>query len=46
MLGLGDGWVAAAFIANIAAVLVCVVYGAVNWNRSDEEGDEGEDGQA
>ena len=46
MLGLGDGWVAAAFIANIVAVLVCIVYGAVNWNRSDEEEEEKEDGQS
>lgn len=37
MLGMGDAWVAAAFIANIVAALVCVVYGAWNWNRSDEE---------
>ncbi len=37
MLGLGDGWVAAAFIANILIVLICVVYGVLNWNRSDEE---------
>ena len=42
MLGLGDFWVSAAFWANIGAVLACVIYGAVNWNRSDEEM-EGED---
>lgn len=36
MLGLGDFWVAFAFIANVAVVLVCVVYGIVNWNRGGE----------
>ena len=39
-LGLGDAWVALAFWANIIAVLTCVVYGILCWNRSDE--DEGE----
>jgi len=37
MLGLGDFWVAAAFIGNIVAALVCVVYGAMHWNDSDGE---------
>ena len=36
MLGLGDFWVAAAFWANIGAVLLCVIYGLVTWNQSDE----------
>ena len=36
MLGLGDFWVLFAYIANISVVLVCVVYGIVNWNRGGE----------
>ncbi len=42
MLGLGDGWVAAAYMANIAAAVVCVVYGAINWNKSDEDDNGGD----
>ena len=37
MIGLGDFWVAAAYWANIGAVVLCVVYGICTWNRSDEE---------
>ena len=40
-LGLGDAWVAAAFWANLIAVLTCVIYGIVCWNRSDEDGGDG-----
>ena len=36
MLGLGDFWVFLAFVANVAVVLICVVYGIVNWNRGGE----------
>lgn len=37
MLGLGDGWVAAAYWGTIAIAVVCIVYGVLTWNRSDEE---------
>ena len=40
-LGLGDVWVAAAFWANLIAVLVCVIYGIICWNKSDEDGGNG-----
>lgn len=36
MLGFADGWVAAAYILCILSTLLCVVYGALNWNRGDE----------
>lgn len=36
MLGLGDCWVLLAFSANIIVVLICVVYGIINWNRGGE----------
>ena len=32
MLGLGDGCVLAAVIGTVAITLVCVVFGAINWN--------------
>jgi hypothetical protein len=35
-LGMSDWLVATAFIANIAAVAFCVVYGIINYNRSDD----------
>lgn len=34
MLGLCDVWVAAAVWATLLSTLACVIYGAVNWNRS------------
>lgn len=36
MLGFGDFWVFLAFAANITVVLICVIYGIVNWNRGGE----------
>ena len=36
MLGFGDVWVLFAYAANIIVVLICVVYGIVNWNRGGE----------
>lgn len=38
MLGLGDFWVGLVFVLMAASVVLCVVYGAKNWN-SDEEDD-------
>ena len=38
MLGLGDVFVLAAMVGTIAVTLVCVIFGAVNWN-SGTEGD-------
>jgi hypothetical protein len=42
MLGLEDPWVAAAYILCILSSIVCVVYGAVNWNKGDEQLDDEE----
>ncbi len=36
MLGLGDFWVLLAYAANIIVVVVCVIYGIINWNRGGE----------
>jgi hypothetical protein len=36
MLGLEDGWVFLAYVLCILTGLLCVVYGAVTWNRGDE----------
>ncbi|MBD3376130.1 hypothetical protein GF406_13930 [candidate division KSB1 bacterium] len=33
MLGLGDFWVSLVFILLILSTLLCVVYGAINWNK-------------
>lgn len=38
-LGMSDPWVAAAYLANIVVTLVCVIYGAVNYNAGDDSGD-------
>jgi hypothetical protein len=39
MLGLGDFWVSLVFILLILSTLLCVVYGAINWNKggADDE---------
>ncbi len=36
MLGIADPWVAAAYILCLLSALLCIVYGAVNWNRGEE----------
>ncbi len=37
MLGLGDFWVSSVFILLILSTLLCVVYGAINWNKGGED---------
>lgn len=37
MLGLGDFSVSLVFILLILSTLLCVVYGAINWNNDGEE---------
>ncbi|WZV03716.1 symporter small accessory protein [Lentisphaerota bacterium WC36G] len=36
LLGLGDVWISAVYIGNIIAVLLCVIYGIINWNSTDK----------
>ena len=40
VLGINDPWVWGAYIGSILAMLLCVVYGIINWNKGgeDEEG--------
>ena len=35
-LGMSDWMVAFAFAANVAVVIFCVIYGAVNYNKGDD----------
>jgi hypothetical protein len=37
MLGLGDFWVSSVFILLILSTLLCIVYGAINWNKGEKE---------
>lgn len=37
MLGLGDGFVLAAMVGTVAITLVCVIFGALNWNSGAGE---------
>lgn len=37
MLGLGDFWVSLVFILLILSTALCVVYGAINWNKGAED---------
>lgn len=36
MLGIEDKWVGLAYILCILSALICVIYGAINWNKGDE----------
>ena len=36
MLGIKDPWIIAAYLSSILSALVCVAYGAYNWNRGGE----------
>lgn len=38
LLGMEDGWVTLAYVANIAITLVCVVYGVIFYNSGDDSG--------
>jgi hypothetical protein len=37
MLGMADGWTALVWLLNVASMILCVVYGAVNWNKGGED---------
>jgi hypothetical protein len=36
MLGIEDPWVWSAYLLCLLSALLCVIYGAINWNRGDE----------
>ncbi len=36
MLGLGDFGIFSAYVLCILAVVACVVYGVINWNKGDD----------
>ncbi|MGC8744666.1 MAG: symporter small accessory protein [Verrucomicrobiia bacterium] len=37
MLGIEDGWVAAAYILCIASTALCIVYSIIKRNQTDED---------
>ena len=37
MLGIEDKFVALAYILCIASTILCLIYGAINWNRGETE---------
>ena len=37
VLGIDDPWVWSAYILTILSMLLCVIYGALNWNKGDED---------
>jgi hypothetical protein len=37
MFGFGDVWVFLGYFLTIASVVLCVVYGVVNWNKPRED---------
>ena len=36
MLGFEDGSIAFVYIANVVAVIICIIYGVINWNKGAE----------
>lgn len=37
ILGISDPWIFSGYLFTILSVLLCVIYGAINWNKGDEE---------
>ncbi len=37
MFGLGDIWVSFAFGLSVVSVIICVIYGLVNWNKGHDD---------
>ena len=35
VLGIEDPWIWSVYILMVAITLVCVIYGAINWNKGD-----------
>lgn len=40
VLGIEDPWVWSAYILCILSMLLCVVYGTLNWNKGSEDEEE------
>lgn len=36
MFGIEDGWIIAAYLACLGSTALCVIYGAICWNRGGE----------
>ena len=36
MLGIQDKWVFLAYVLMVGSALLCVIYGALTWNKGDE----------
>jgi len=36
MFGIEDGWVSAAYLLCILSSILCVIYGAITWNKGDD----------
>lgn len=37
MLGLKDPWIILVYLLCIASSLLCIIYGAINWNKGEDE---------
>ncbi len=40
VLGIDDPWVWSAYILTVLSMLLCVIYGALNWNKGGEDEEE------
>ncbi len=37
VLGLKDPWIILVYLLCIASSLLCIIYGAINWNKGEDE---------
>jgi len=37
VLGIPDFWIWSAFLLSVGSTLLCVIYGAINWNRGGND---------
>lgn len=40
VLGINNPWIWSIYILIILSALLCVVYGAINWNKGDDDEDD------
>lgn len=40
VLGIEDPWVWGAYVGSILVMLLCVIYGILNWNKGGEDEEE------
>jgi len=37
ILGISDPWVLSGYLLVVLSALLCVIYGAINWNKGEDD---------